>query len=104
MKKIAISQSNYIPWIGYFELISFVDEFIFFDEVQYTKRDWRNWNKINSEKKTKWLTIPLKNKNNYLQKINKMQVCHNQWISDYLNQIKHNYKNYPNFKKKYIDY
>ena len=37
--KIAISQSNYLPWRGYFDLIKNVDEFIFFDEVQYTRRD-----------------------------------------------------------------
>ena len=46
MKKIAIIQSNFIPWKGYFDLIAFVDEFILYDDVQYTKRDWRNRNKI----------------------------------------------------------
>ena len=44
--KIAISQSNYLPWKGYFDLIQHVDEFIFFDEVQFTRRDWRNRNII----------------------------------------------------------
>ena len=46
MKKVAIVQSNYIPWIGYFDLINSVDEFIVYDDMQYTKRDWRNRNKI----------------------------------------------------------
>jgi hypothetical protein len=46
MKKVAIVQSNYIPWKGYFDMIAFVDEFILFDDMQYTKRDWRNRNKI----------------------------------------------------------
>ena len=45
-KKIAILQSNYIPWKGYFDLIGSVDTFVFYDEMQYTKRDWRNRNKI----------------------------------------------------------
>ena len=48
--KIAISQSNYIPWKGYFDLIKNVDEFIF-DEVQYTRRDWRNRNLIRMNNK-----------------------------------------------------
>ena len=64
-KKIAISQSNYIPWRGYFDLINSVDEFIFFDEVQFTRRDWRNRNKILINNKSTWLTIPLENKGNY---------------------------------------
>ena len=49
--KIVVTQSNYIPWKGYFDLINYVDEFIFFDEVQYTRRDWRNRNLINDGKK-----------------------------------------------------
>jgi hypothetical protein len=46
MNKIAILQSNYIPWKGYFDLVASVDEFILFDDMQYTRRDWRNRNKI----------------------------------------------------------
>ena len=65
MKKIAISQSNYIPWRGYFDLINSVDEFVFFDEVQYTRRDWRNRNKIIINNKEKWLTVPVNSKGNY---------------------------------------
>ena len=41
MKKIAILQSNYIPWKGYFDIINMVDEFILYDDMQYTHRDWR---------------------------------------------------------------
>lgn len=58
MKKIAILQSNYIPWKGYFDLIAAVDEFIFYDEVQYTKNDWRNRNIIKSPTGNQWLTVP----------------------------------------------
>jgi len=58
MKRIAILQSNYIPWKGYFDIINFVDEFIFYDDVQYTKNDWRNRNLIKTEKGPKWITIP----------------------------------------------
>ena len=46
MKKVAILQSNYIPWKGYFDIINMVDEFILYDDMQYTRRDWRNRNKI----------------------------------------------------------
>lgn len=40
MKCIAISQSNYIPWKGYFDLINSVDEFVLYDDIQFTRRDW----------------------------------------------------------------
>ena len=59
MKKIAILQSNYLPWKGYFDLIAYVDEFVIYDEVQYTKNDWRNRNKIKTSNGLSWLTIPV---------------------------------------------
>jgi len=45
-KRIAIVQSNYVPWKGYFDLINMVDEFVLYDDVQYTRRSWRNRNRI----------------------------------------------------------
>lgn len=59
MKRVAILQSNYIPWKGYFDLIAAVDEFIFYDDVQYTKGDWRNRNRIKTPHGPQWLTIPV---------------------------------------------
>src|SRR5690606_10151511 len=56
--KAAIVQSNYLPWKGYFDIINMVDLFIFYDDVQYTKRDWRNRNRIKTRDGIKWLTVP----------------------------------------------
>ena len=73
-KKVAIIQSNYIPWLGYFDIIADVDEFILYDEVQYTKRDWRNRNKIKTHQGTQWLTVPVKTKGKYEQTISETEV------------------------------
>lgn len=59
MKKVAILQSNYIPWKGYFDMIAAVDEFILYDDVQFTKNDWRNRNQIKTPQGVQWLTIPV---------------------------------------------
>jgi hypothetical protein len=59
MKRVAVLQSNYIPWKGYFDLIASVDEFIFYDDVQYTKNDWRNRNLIKTPQGPQWLSIPV---------------------------------------------
>lgn len=58
-RRIAVSQSNYIPWRGYFDLIASVDEFVFYDDVQYTTRDWRNRNRIKTPEGARWLTVPV---------------------------------------------
>jgi hypothetical protein len=59
MKKIAILQSNYIPWKGYFDMIAAVDEFILYDDMQFTKNDWRNRNQIKTPQGAQWLTVPV---------------------------------------------
>lgn len=61
-KVVAIVQSNYIPWKGYFDLIGLADEFIIYDEVQYTKNDWRNRNLIKTPSGPQWMTIPVLHK------------------------------------------
>jgi WbqC-like protein family len=57
--RVAINQSNYLPWKGYFDLIHDADLFIFLDDVQYTKNDWRNRNRIKGPNGTHWLTVPV---------------------------------------------
>lgn len=58
MKKVAVLQSNYLPWKGYFDLIHDVDLFVFYDDVQYTKNDWRNRNQIKTAHGLTWITVP----------------------------------------------
>ncbi|RGM99152.1 WbqC family protein [Fusobacterium mortiferum] len=60
MKKIAILQSNYIPWKGVFDMMNKVDIFVFFEDVDFTKRDWRTRNKIKTPEGEVWLSIPVK--------------------------------------------
>lgn len=53
-------QSNYIPWKGVFDMINQVDVFVFFEDVDFTRRDWRTRNKIKTPNGDIWLTIPVK--------------------------------------------
>jgi hypothetical protein len=78
-KKIAISQSNYIPWKGYFDSINMVDEFVLYDDMQYTRRDWRNRNRIKTAQGVIWLTIPVEVKGKYHQRINETLVSEPDW-------------------------
>lgn len=98
-KKVAILQSNYIPWKGYFDLIAAVDEFILFDDMQYTRRDWRNRNKIKTSNGAKWLTIPVSVKGRYYQTIKETQVSDKDWPSKHWKNIKHHYNKAPYFNK-----
>ena len=99
MKKVAILQSNYIPWKGYFDMINMVDEFILYDDMQYTRRDWRNRNKIKTQQGLKWLTIPIDVKGKYYQKINETKISDKEWGKKHWTQIVQNYKKAPYFKE-----
>lgn len=90
MKKIAILQSNYIPWKGYFDLINSVDEFVLYDDMQYTKNDWRNRNKIKTPQGVQWLTIPVTRKS-LGQKIKDTQVSDPSWRNKHWKTICQNY-------------
>jgi len=90
-KKIAMIQSNYLPWKGYFDLINMVDEFVLYDKVQYTKNDWRNRNQIKTQNGKVWITIPVQQKS-LDQKISETIVVDNFWRKKHWKTIVQNYK------------
>lgn len=98
MKKVAILQSNYIPWKGYFDLIAAVDEFILYDDMQYTRRDWRNRNLIKTPTGGQWLSVPVQVKGKYLQKIRDTQIDGDNWRQNHWHRLTHNYHQAPHFK------
>jgi hypothetical protein len=98
MKKLAILQSNYIPWKGYFDLIASVDEFIIYDEMQYTKNDWRNRNRIITKKGVEWLTIPVRVES-LNQKINKTLIFDKKWAKKHISTLQTNYAKAKCFKE-----
>ena len=96
-KKVAILQSNYIPWKGYFDLIAKADVFVVYDEVQYTKNDWRNRNIILTQNGPNWITIPVR-VNNLDQKIFETKIASTNWNRKHYNSIIFNYSKAPFFK------
>jgi hypothetical protein len=97
-KAVAILQSNYIPWKGYFDLINLVDEFILLDDVQYTRRDWRNRNRIKSHRGLLWLSIPVLVKGRYDQKVKDTKISDQSWRRAHWGSITHNYGRAPYFR------
>ncbi|WP_434572593.1 WbqC family protein [Pseudomonas sp. Z3-8] len=91
-KKIAVVQSNYIPWKGYFDMIRSVDAFILYDDVQYTRNDWRNRNKIKTAQGEHWLSIPVTTKGRLGQLINEAQVSSPDWAAAHWKTIEQSYR------------
>ena len=97
MKTVAIVQSNYIPWKGYFDLIAAVDEFIIYDDMQYTRRDWRNRNRIKTPQGLQWLTVPVKVKGRYLQKVRETRIDGSAWAAAHWQALWQNYRRARHF-------
>ena len=97
VRTVAVSQSNYIPWKGYFDFIHSVDEFILFDTAQYTRRDWRNRNRIKTPAGSAWLTIPVVVKGRYRQTIQETEIEDPCWNERHWKTLVHNYARAPYF-------
>jgi hypothetical protein len=95
---VAIVQSSYIPWKGYFDLIRRSDEFILYDDAQYTKRDWRNRNRIKTPNGTIWLSIPVEVKDKYRQAIKDTRVWDATWNERHLKSIAASYARAPYYR------
>src|SRR5687767_735619 len=94
-KRVAVLQSNYIPWKGYFDIIHDVDVFIFHDDLQYTKQDWRNRNRIKTPKGAEWLTIPVGTSEDRL--ICEVEIPESNWAEKHWRMIQQNYSKAPYF-------
>ena len=94
---LAINQPTYMPWMGYFEQMARVDHFVFYDDVQYTKQDWRNRNQILGANGPIWLTVPVK-RSSLKTQINHIEINNvTHWASKHLKAIRHCYSKAPYF-------
>lgn len=99
MKTVVILQSNYIPWKGYFDLMHESDEFVLFDDRQYTKRDWRNRNQVKSENGLQWLTIPVEVKGRYEQRVEETVIADAEWARAHWNRLAQLYRRATHFDR-----
>lgn len=97
-KRVAIVQSSYIPWKGYFDLIRSVDEFVLYDDAQFTRRDWRNRNRIKTPDGLLWLTVPVRAKGNFHAATKSIEVIDHDWAAKHWRSVVCNYARAPYFR------
>lgn len=95
--RVAVLQSNYLPWKGYFDIIHDVDLFVFYDDVQFTKNDWRNRNKIKSAQGTAWLTVPVGDSNS--RNIDEVRIPDASWQRKHWQTLLQTYGKAPHFAR-----
>jgi hypothetical protein len=93
--RVAIVQSCYVPWKGYFDLIRSADHFILLDDVQYSRGDWRNRNRIKTAQGMKWISIPLKHSGTFPALIHDMHVSDAAWMRKHHSALEQAYRDCP---------
>ena len=96
-KRLAVVQSSYIPWKGYFDLIRAADEFVLLDDVQFSRGDWRNRNRIKTPAGAAWLTIPVRTSGRFPQLIQDTLVTDGRWADKHWHALQANYARTPFF-------
>lgn len=99
MHTVGVIQPNFVPWRGYFDFIRQVDTFIFHDDIQYTKQDWRNRNRIKvPQGVATWLTVPVSAKTDTLIMDTKINYD-TDWVRKHLAVLAQNYRTAPHLKR-----
>lgn len=97
-KTIAILQPGYIPWLGFFEQMAYADIFVYMDDVQYTRKDWRSRNQIKVNGKGHWLSVPVK-KMPLETKLGDIEISYDEpWQQKHISSIRLAYCNTPYFQ------
>lgn len=96
-RRIAVSQSNYLPWLGYFALINSVSTFVIYDSAQFTKNDWRNRNRIMSNGTAFWISVPCLTKGRMGQAVFETEVKPVDWVRKHISSMRMSYGKTPHF-------
>jgi hypothetical protein len=96
---LAIMQPYFFPYVGYFQLVNSVDEFVIYDNIQFTKKGWINRNRILFNSKDEYVTVPIKKDSDFLN-INQRFLAET-WTIDkkkIINKIVESYRKAPYFQ------
>ncbi len=97
--KIAIMQPYFCPYIGYFQLVSSVDRYVFYDDVNFIKGGWINRNRIISNKQEFLFTIPLSDASSFKLIKDTYINWKSKEVSKFINNVKLSYKKAPFFNE-----
>lgn len=98
--KSAIMQPYFLPYIGYFQLIASVDQFIVYDNIKYTKKGWINRNRMLLNGTDTTFSLSLKKASDSL-KVVERELAADFDRAKLLNQFKGGYGGAPYFDQTY---
>lgn len=96
--RVAILQPSYLPWLGFFDQMRRSDKFVLYDDAQFTRRDWRNRNRVRVREGSAWLTVPVIQKNKFKQSLLEARIDNStSWRRKHLETVRCHYSKAPFF-------
>lgn len=96
---VAIHQPNYIPGLGFFHKMASADVFVLLDNVQYSKNNYTNRNRIRSRDGWSWLTVPVRLSGHFGQLISEVETAQDDWETKHWKRLLQEYGHAPHFRQ-----
>jgi hypothetical protein len=97
----AIMQPYFFPYIGYFQLMNAVDTFVIYDDAQYMKGGWINRNRILTNGKATWLTLPVSRASLTLSINQRHYLCDGDGVDAIKRRLRRSYEQVRGFEMSY---
>ena len=101
--RISIAQPTYLPWLGYFDLLDQVDQFVLLDSVQFERQSWQQRNRIKTPQGLAWLTIPVISRGRLSQRIADVNIREPEFWRGHLRAVELNYRRSPFFNRYFFE-
>ena len=94
-------QPYVFPYIGYFQMISAVDKFVFYDDVNFIKQGWVNRNRILSNGRDLLFSIPLEKVSSFtlIKDTRISKASYASWRNKFERTLFQNYRKSENFEQ-----
>jgi WbqC-like protein family len=98
--KLAVLQPGYLPWLGFFDQMNRADVFVYYDDVQYTRSDWRNRNRVKGPQGPVWLTVPVLHSSRFGQTILDAEIDNrSDWARKHRETLRIHYRRAAHFDR-----
>lgn len=94
---VAIHQPEHMPWLGFFEKLLRADVFVLLDDVQFSKGDFQNRNRVKGRGGAQWLTVPVAHR--FGQKINEVETAGDDWRAKHWKTLRSCYARAAHFEE-----
>jgi hypothetical protein len=93
---VAIHQPEHLPWLGFFEKLRRADLFVLLDDVQFSKGDFQNRNRVKGSTGVQWLTVPIVHA--FPQEISEVEIAGADWREKHWKTLVSCYARAPYFE------